>query len=221
MKLTLTILLLLSPTIVFGQSLTDVAKKEKQRREQNKEQGKKTLVISEKELSPKQAAASDDAGDESGGATSTSAGPPMPERFEREQYDEEREYSEEDIPKTIPPDAPLEERLAIFEKMKGVFNAQVREIDQAMQENTERIRQLDAKIGATSALGGAGLPVAPQTGTGVVNQQMTGQESQTLIAERDRLQTMNAQMTQRKEQLKLDLQTKGRVAGIPPGYLRF
>jgi len=50
---------------------------------------------------------------------------------------------------------------------------------------------------------------------------MTGQESQQLLAEQKKLQAMNAQMESRKDQLKLDLQTKGRVGGIPPGYLRF
>jgi DNA repair ATPase RecN len=131
------------------------------------------------------------------------------------------DYAEEDVPQTIPADLPMEERLELFEKMKRRYNQQVQEIDQAIAENNERIRQLDAKIGATSALGGAGLPVAPQTGTGAANTQMTGQESQTLVAERDRLTAANDQMSQRKEQLKLDLQTKGRVAGIPAGYLRF
>ena len=109
----------------------------------------------------------------------------------------------------------------MFQRMRRHYDQQVREIDNAIAENNERLRQLEAKIGATSALGGAGLPVAPQTGTGTANTQMTGQESQQLIAEQKRLQTMNAQMESRKDQLKLDLQTKGRVAGIPPGYLRF
>lgn len=221
MKSTLMILLLLLPAVAVGQSLGDVAKKEKQRREQNKEDGKKALVISEQELFPEQTAG--DAGDEGedSSSSSRSAGSSRSSSDESDGYDEAGDYSEEDVPRTIPADLPLEERLQIFEKMKRQYTQQVGEIDQAIAENTERIRQLEAKIGATSALGGAGLPVAPQTGTGTANTQMTGQESQTLVAERDKLQATNEQMTRRKDQLKLDLQTKGRVAGIPPGYLRF
>jgi hypothetical protein len=223
MKSTLMILLLLLPAVAVGQSLGEVAKREKERRERNKEDGKKALVISEDELSPVEPEESSD-GSEPSASSSSSAGPATRSRSssgESEGYDEEMDYAEEDVPQTIPADLPMEERLELFEKMKRRYNQQVQEIDQAIAENNERIRQLDAKIGATSALGGAGLPVAPQTGTGAANTQMTGQESQTLVAERDRLTAANDQMSQRKEQLKLDLQTKGRVAGIPAGYLRF
>lgn len=227
MKSTLMILLLLFPAVAMGQSLSDVAKKEKQRRERNKEDGKKALVISENDLSPGQTSGGTDSGE---AATSPSTGPsgsagsrsPSPRRTNEDgEYDEEGDYSEEGTPTSIAADLPIEEKLTLFERMKRAYNQQVAEIDEAIAENNERIRQLDAKIGATSAMGGAGLPVAPQTGTGTANTQMTGQESQTLVAERDRLTAMNTQMTARKDQLKLDLQTKGRVAGIPPGYLRF
>lgn len=224
MKSTLTVLLLLVPALALGQSLGEVAKKEKERRERNKREGRKVIVVSEEELFPEEAEGdADSSGEVSGESSSTgSTAPPRSRSRDDEEYDEEGDYiDEERVPTNIPPGIPMEERLEMFQLMKRHYERQVREIDQAIAENNERIRQLDAKIGATSAAGGAGLPVAPRTGTGAEMSQMTGQESQTLIAERERLQAMNEQMTRRKEQMKLDLQTKGRVAGIPPGYLRF
>jgi len=218
MKSTLVVLFVLLPGLALSQSLSDVARKEKERREKNKQEGKEALVISEDQLSP--AAGGSGQVQVEGGST-RSAGPPKPGSDEGEDLDEESEYMEEDVPQSIPPDLPLEQRLEMFQRMKRHYDQQVREIDKAIAENNERLRQLAAKIGATSALGGAGLPVAPQTGTGTANTQMTGQESQQLLAEQKKLQAMNAQMESRKDQLKLDLQTKGRVGGIPPGYLRF
>ena len=223
MKSTLFVLLVLLPRLALSQSLTEVAKKEKERREKNKQEGKEALVISEDQLATQQAGGSGQAQVEGGttGSTRSASGPSRPGSEDGEEYSEEAEYTEEDVPKSIPPDIPLEQKIEMFQRMRRHYDQQVREIDNAIAENNERLRQLEAKIGATSALGGAGLPVAPQTGTGTANTQMTGQESQQLIAEQKRLQTMNAQMESRKDQLKLDLQTKGRVAGIPPGYLRF
>lgn len=225
MKSTLVVLLVLLPGLALSQSLTAVAKKEKERREKNKQEGREAIVISEDQLSPAGAAGGSGQVRVEGGSTGP-AGPPRPgsdeqdEPDEYDEYDEEEEY-EEDVPKSIPPDIPLEQKLEMFQRMKRHYEQQVREIDNAIAENNERLRQLEAKIGAVSALGGAGLPVAPQTGTGTVNTQMTGQESQQLLGEQQKLQAVNAQMENRKDGLKLDLQTKGRVAGIPPGYLRF
>lgn len=224
MKSTLWVFLVLVPGLALSQSLTEIAKKEKERREKNKQEGRDVLVISEDQLSAEQVVGGSGQVQVEGGSTG-SAGPP-PRRGSgdgdgEEEYDEGAEYTEEDVPKSIPPDIPLEQKLEMFQRMKRHYDQQVREIDNAIAENNQRLRELQAKIGATSALGGAGLPVAPQTGTGTVNTQMTGQESQQLIAEQNRLQAINTQMESRKDQLKLDLQTKGRVAGIPPGYLRF
>ena len=221
MKSTLLVLLVLLPGLALSQSLNEVAKKEKERREKNKQEGKEALIISEDQLSSEQAQAGGSGQVEVEGGSTGSAAPPRPRADEGEEYDEESEYMEEDVPKSIPPDIPLEQKLEMFQRMRRHYDRQVREIDNAIAENNERLHQLQAKIGATSALGGAGLPVAPQTGTRSANTQMTGQESQQLLAEQNRLQTMNGQMESRKDQLKLDLQTRGRVAGIPPGYLRF
>ena len=109
----------------------------------------------------------------------------------------------------------------MFAQMKRHYERQVAEIDEEIAKNEARLKQIEAEIGATSALGGAGLPVAPQTGTGTATRPMTGQESASLVGEQNRLQAMNQQLRSRKDQLKVDLQAKGRVGGIPPGYLRF
>ena len=221
MKSTLLVLLLLLPGLALSQSLSEVAKKEKERREKNKQEGKEALVISEDQLSSERAQTGGSGQVEVEGGSTASAAPPRPRSDDGEDYDGESEYMEGDVPKSIPPDIPLEQKLEMFQRMRRYYDEQVREIDNAIAENNERLRQLQAEIGATSALGGAGLPVPPQTGTGAENTQMTGQESQQLLAEQKKLQTMNGQMESRKDRLKLDLQTKGRVAGIPPGYLRF
>jgi hypothetical protein len=125
------------------------------------------------------------------------------------------------VPAFIPPTAPLPEKLEMFERMKQQYQRQAQEIDEAIAKNDARIQELEAEIGATSGLRGAGLPVPPQTGTGAVNRQMTGQESVALVGEQNKLKEANAQLRARKEELKANLIAKGRAGNIPPGYLRF
>lgn len=226
MRSVVLLLCLIFPALALGQSLGEVARKEKERRERNKEEGKKVLVISEDELFPEEdedASAGDEGSVEGPSAPRTGARRPSAEEGEREEYDEEADYIDEreDVPTHIPPDAPLEERLQIFERMKRGYERQVQEIDKSIAENEERLRELEAKIAETSSLGGAGLPVAPRTGTGAATTPMTGQESAQLVADQNRLLAMNETLRKRKDQLKLDLQAKGRASGIPPGYLRF
>jgi hypothetical protein len=224
MRMTLLALFVLSPTLVLGQSLADVAKKEKSRREKNKQEGKQVQVISESDLgsgseetadesgAPEGAAPASPSYGSSGSSSTSSSEESVPEGETEEDFN---------VPAFIPPDAPLPEKLEMFERMRRQYQREVQEIDEAIAKNDARLRELEAEIGAASALGGAGLPVAPQTGTGTATQQMTGQESATLVGEQNRLQTANAGLRARKEELKSNLQAKGRAAGIPPGYLRF
>jgi hypothetical protein len=225
MRSLLVVLILTIPGFLFGQSLADVAKKEKERREKNKEAGKEVLVVSESDLEATRPAEQTEVKGEEGSAPSASASTSSPssESATVSENSENSESSEdaESVPKFIPPDKPLAEKLAMFDQMKRHYQNQVQEIDKQIGENEARLRDIEKQIAATSALGGAGLPVAPQTGTGAANRPMTGQESASLVGEQNRLQTMNQQLQQRKEQLKMDLQAKGRSAGIPPGYLRF
>lgn len=219
--LTLLALFVLTGSLALGQSLAEVAKKEKTRREQNKREGKQAQVISEDELSE---FAGEPSAETSGGEEGSSL-PPAPfgssTASSAEGVSEGESEEDENVPAFIPPDAPLPEKLELFERMKRQYARQVREIDEAIAKNDARLKELESEIAATSALGGAGLPVAPQTGTGTANRQMTGQESASLVGEQNRLQAANAQLRGRKDELKTNLLAKGRAAGIPPGYLRF
>jgi hypothetical protein len=222
MRTTLLLLCILAPTLALGQSLADVAKKEKNRREKNKQEGKEVQVISESDLSSGSEEAPPEAGTEEGGAATTPGYvPSLPSSSSEEGVPEGESEEDANVPAFIPPDIPLAEKLDMFERMKRQYEREVREIDEAIAKNDARLKELEDEIAATSAFGGAGLPVAPPTGTGVANRQMTGQESATLVGEQNRLQEANAGLRARKEELKANLQAKGRAAGIPAGYLRF
>ncbi len=222
MRTTLLLLCILAPTLVLGQSLADVAKKEKNRREKNKQEGKEVQVISESDLSSGSGEAPPEAGTEEGAAaTEAPYVPSLSSSSSEESVPEGGSEEDASVPAFIAPDAPLSEKLEVFERMKRQYQRQVQEIDEAIAKNDARLKELEAEIGAASALGGAGLPVAPQTGTGAATRPMTGQESAALVGEQQRLQEANAGLRARKEELKTNVQAKGRAAGIPPGYLRF
>jgi len=223
MRMTFLALFVLAPALALGQSLAEVAKKEKNRREKNKQEGREAQVISESELgSGSEDAQTESATEEGGAATSPSYGASSSSSSDESVPEGESEEEEEEgVPAFIPPDAPLPEKLDMFEQMKRQYQRRVQEIDEAIAKNDARLRELEAEIGSASALGGAGLPVAPQAGTGAATRPMTGQESATLVGEQNRLQEANAQLRTRKEELKTNLQAKGRAAGIPAGYLRF
>ena len=214
MKKTLLVLLLSLPTLVVGQSLSELAKKEKERREENKKQGTTVHVLSEDDLYPdgRPETGDEDEANVTAGERASSGD----EGLDLDDFEDD-----EDLPDFIPPDAPFHQKLRMFELLKWEYERLVQEIDQSIVENRERLRELEVEIGATTARGGTGLPVAPQPGTDSVNVPLTGQESVTFVAEQNRLQQMNQQMEARKGQLKANLQEKGRLAGIPPGYLRF
>ena len=221
MRTMLLLLCILAPTLALGQSLAEVAKKEKDRREKNKQEGKEVQVISESDLSSGSEEAPPEAGTEEGAAATRPYVPSLPSSSSEESVPEAGSEEDANVPAFIPPDVPLSEKLDMFERMKRQYQREVQEIDEAIAKNDARLKELEAEIAATSAFGGAGLPVAPPTGTGVANRQMTGQESATLVGEQNRLQEANAGLRARKEELKTNLQAKGRAAGIPAGYLRF
>lgn len=209
------VLLVFLPAFALSQSLAEVAKKEKERREQNKRAGKEAIVLTEEAL-PEEEEAEGEEGEQG-------AAPRETRSSTRTATGEESSYDDEsgDVPTSIPADAPLETRIAMFARMKTDYERQVREIDEQIAKNETRIQALEAEIGATSALGGGGLPVAPQTGTGAATRPMTGQESAALVGEQNRLKAENEGLERKKEQLKSSLLSKGRRAGIPAGHLRF
>jgi hypothetical protein len=205
----------------MGQSLAEVAKKEKSRREKNKQEGKQAQVISEAELGSGSKEAGEEANSEGSAPATTSSSYGSSTSSTRESVSEEGSEEDGNLPAFIPPDAPLPEKLDLFERMKRQYEREVKDIDEAIAKNDTRLKELESEIAAASGLGAAGLPVAPQTGTGAATRPMTGQESASLVGEQTRLQEANAQLRARKEELKTNLVAKGHAAGIPPGYLRF
>lgn len=222
MRTTFLLVCILAPTLALGQSLAEVAKKEKDRREKNKEEGKEVQVISESDLSSgSEEAPAESTAEEGAPPAGTTHGSTSSSSSSEESVPEGESEEDANVPAFIPPDIPLAEKLDMFEQLKRQYERQAQEIDEAIAKNDARLKEVEAEIAATSAFGGAGLPVAPPTGTGVANRQMTGQESATLVGEQNRLQEANAGLRARKEELKTNLQAKGRAAGIPAGYLRF
>lgn len=221
MRITLIAIILLLPWLAFGQSLGELAKKEKERRAQNKQNGKTAITISQVELSKN---ATEDLNTKEPLDSETPSLPHYIDATEEENgLNEGAEGTFHDVPDNIPMDAPLETRIQLFQIMKKNYEDTIETIDKAIRTNSERILQIEDKIRQVSASGAySGAPVSPQMMSGDLAQtQLSGQESRTLDVEKKRLQAINKSMNLRKEQLKLNLQTKGRVANIPASYLRF
>ena len=221
MKSTILVLFLILPAIGLSQTLSEVAKKEKERRDKNKQQGKQAQVVSENDLKAAKGSSPEIEGIAQPGP-SEGASRPVSETSSSGPSPSESEGEEDtNVPTSISSDLPMDQRLAVFERMKRQYARQVEEIDKAIAKNNARLKEIETELAATAGLGGNGLPVAPQTGTGAATRPMTGQESTALVGEQERLKAMNEQMSGRKAQLKLDLQAKGRAANIPVGNLRF
>jgi hypothetical protein len=224
----------LTSSVAHGQSLGAVAKKERERRKENKEQGRKVLVFTEDELWPDEPEGEGESeseneseggmetggeetmegsGDSSSGSRATGmSGGTLPAEYD--------ESMEGEVPDFIPRDLSMADKIQVFQAMKRQYEQQVAQIDKAISDNETKIAELDRKIAEVSASGGAGLPVAP-TGPGANQSQYTGQESETLLAERRKLETLTGNLRRQKEQLRMSLLDKGRTAGIPASYLRF
>jgi hypothetical protein len=224
MKMTLFALFVLAPALLLGQSLAEVAKKEKSRREKNKQEGREVQVLSESNLgSGSEETQTEGAPDETAASGAATTPAPFGTRESSSSASSEEGMSEEDsnVPAFIPPDAPLPEKLEMYERMKRQYERQAGEIDEAIAKNDARLKELEGEIARVSGLRGAGLPVPAQPPGESALQQMTGQESVSLVGEQKRLQEANAGLRARKEELKANVQAKGRAANIPVGYLRF
>lgn len=224
MKMTLFALFVLAPALLLGQSLAEVAKKEKSRREKNRQEGREVQVLSESDLgSGSEETQTEGAPDENAASGAATTPAPFGTRESSSSASTEEGVSEEDsnVPAFIPPDAPLPEKLEMYERMKRQYERQAAEIDEAIAKNDARLKELEVEIARVSSLRGAGLPVPAQPPGETALQQMTGQESVSLVGEQKRLQDANAGLRARKEELKANVQAKGRAANIPVGYLRF
>jgi hypothetical protein len=203
-------LLLVVPALVAGQSLTELAKEEKERRKKNKESGKEVLVITEKELAETTGTIANPSDGTATPAPTSRASSPG-----RARNPSISEDDEEDEPITdIAADAPLEAKLRTFEAMKLSYSDKVKEIDQKIQENNTRIAQIQEDLVSS---GGTGLPTAPQADRTPRNPaNIPG-----LRSEQEELRRKNQALQAEKKKLKDELLQKGRRAGIPAGYLRF
>jgi hypothetical protein len=203
----------LSTGAIGAQSLTEVAKKEKERRKKNQEKGEQVLVITETEL--QQGKSESTAPEESSADEPTSARPASTARSSSPSTNQG--YGDEEgggpPPTEIPNNAPMRDRIAIFEQMLNAYRQKVRAIDTEIAQNNKRIAEIQQQL---STMGAGGLPVAPEVDR---NPRNPGQLPE-LQAEQNELRQKNQQLEASKKQLANELREKGRRAGIPSGYLR-
>ncbi len=214
-------LLLGLATIAAGQSLSEIAKKEKERRKNNKDTGKQIRVITEVELNPETGEVTSDA---PSSEEATSASPDRrrpsasPSRRGRGVGEEEDRGSGEEEGSSsaiaLPRDAPLEKRINIFERLKKAYLAEVKEIDEKIAKNNARLAEIEQML---SSIGASGLPIAPQADRGTRHEG----EFVSLRNEQTQLRQQNNNLETEKKTKANDLREKGRRAGVPPGYLRF
>jgi len=205
-----------------AQSLVDLANKEKERRNKNKEKGSEAQVITERDLSrvkspmftstavPSTTAARP-------GSTVGSEGSESSESAEAEGENEAGESEEVAAPTAIPNDAPLQQKISLFEQMVKAYRAEVEKIDEEIAKNNDRIQEIDRQL---ATIGGGGLPVVPAANQISSNTYDPG-EAIALQNEQQQLREKTQQLEVQKTSKANDLRQKGRGAGIPAGYLRF
>jgi hypothetical protein len=195
---------------IGAQSLSELAKKEKERRKKNQEKGEQALVITETEL--QQGRSESTAPVES---SVESTGTRRPARSRSTQPRSSGDEGDEGPPPTeIPRDAPIRDRIAIFEQMLTAYREEVKRIDGEIAKNSARIEEIQRQL---STIGAGGPPVSPE----VDRSPRYPGEATGLQAEQQDLRQKNQQLEARKRQLANELREKGRRAGIPAGYLRF
>ncbi len=203
------------PALLVAQSLTELAKEEKERRKKNKERGEQVQVITEKELAANTGTiANPDAQTTSIPATAAAKTREPSSKTSVDSTSEDSTSADDEVPEDVAADAAIEDKLRTFEAMKAGYQKQVKTIDEEIQENNQRMAEIQEELVST---GGTGLPTAPQadmTPRNPANIPALRSEQQQL---RDKNQALEAQ----KKTLKDDLIQKGRRAGIPARYLRF
>lgn len=210
------------PGLLLGQSLTELAEKEKERRRKNKESGEQVRVFTERELVENRGRianpdASPPPADQERAMPAPPASPSAPERDTTEGGDpvdsEDDDFEEEPVT-DIPVDTSLEEKLRLLERMKSTYQAQVREIDAEIQKNNQRLAEIEDELVST---GGTGLPTAPRADRTPRNPGAIP----ALRNEQQELRQKNQALEAQKQSAKNDIITRARRAGIPPGYLNF
>lgn len=210
-------LLTLVPALVFGQSLGELATKEKERREKNKQSGKAVRVITDSDLRKGEEASGSGQGSET-----TSAQPPASSASSSRSSSSVVEEVEEDEAGAegaskgateIPREGSLESRIQAFEAVKKTYQQEVAKIDGEIAKNKNRLVEIEERL---ATLGAAGGPLAPPPDmTPGYDGEFFG-----LMDEKGKLQARNLELEAQKESLWRELVEKARRAGIPPGYLR-
>ncbi len=203
------------PALLVAQSLTELAKEEKERRKKNKERGEQVQVITEKELTENTGTiANPDAQTTSTPATAAAKTREPSSKTSGDSTSEDDTSADDEVPEDVAADATIEVKLRTFEAMKAGYQKQVKTIDEEIQKNNQRVAEIQEELVST---GGTGLPTAPQadmTPRNPANIPALRSEQQQL---RDKNQALEAQ----KKTLKDDLIQKGRRSGIPARYLQF
>ena len=201
-----------------SQSLVDLAKKEKERRKENKEKGSEAQVITEHDLSRVKSPSFSSTAMPS--TTNTTTARPVSEGSESAEAEGETEgggSEEVAAPNSIPTDAPLQQKINLFEQMVNAYRAEVEKIDEEIAKNNDRIQEIERQL---SAIGSGGLPVVPAANQIATNTYDPG-EAIALQTEQQQLRDKNQQLEAQKTSKANELREKGRRAGIPARNLRF
>lgn len=203
------------PALLVPQSLTELAKEEKERRKKNKERGEQVQVITDKELAENTGTiANPDAQTTSTPATAAAKTREPSSKTSGGPTSEDDTSADDEVPEDVAPDAAIEVKLRTFESMKAGYQKQVRTIDEEIQKNNQRVAEIQDELVST---GGTGLPTAPQA-------DMTPRNPASIPAlrsEQQQLRDKNQALEAQKKTLKDDLIQKGRRSGIPARYLAF
>jgi hypothetical protein len=194
--------------LVGGQSLTEIAKKEKERRKNIEKKGEAAKVLTEFDL--QQVNASSPPPTE----TSSTARTGSQSITERTTIDED-ELTDADASTEIPPNAAIRDKIALFEQMVKAHQAEVQEIDKEIAKNEARLEAIQQEL---IIEGGSGLPTATSNPNRAPSY---AGNTVALQKEQQELKDKNQQLQAQKRKSADDLRAKGRRSGIPAGYLRF
>ena len=208
-------LVLAVPALLVAQSLTDLAKEEKERRKKNKEQGGQVHVITEKELVENSGTiANPDAQTTSTPPTAAAEAREASSKTSGDSTSGDDRSTDDEVPEDVAADAAIEDKLRTFEAMKAGYQKQAQTIDEEIQKNNQRIAKIQEELVST---GGTGLPTAPQADMTPRNPA----DIPALRSEQQELRDKNQALEAQKKALKDDVIQKGRRAGIPSRYLQF
>ncbi len=202
---------------VGAQSLTELAKKEKERRKKNEQEGKEVHVITEENLTSEGPAFTTTVDTSK---SSTSRRSPSGTRTGGElEYIEEREEGERaepEVPTEIPTSASPQEKIAIFQRMLTAHRAELKKIDEQIAKNNTRLAEVEQELNVI----GAGVNMPPPVPQADFKPRNPGDKF-ALEAEQRDLRQKNQQLETEKKTKADQLRAKGSRAGIPASYLNF